>query len=131
MVRSADRMRTRTSTPATALAPLTFRQPPLLTLRTQSQGIVRSPEWCSVVNRTETHAAMKSKQGSAKGMKAEHDTASIRASISFPQNVYRTLQDIAHQKKVSLAWVVREASERYTASERAPARRTKRKADRA
>ena len=64
-------------------------------------------------------------------MKAENDAASIRASISFPPNIYRTLEEIAHQKKVSLAWVVREASERYIAGERTPARRTGKKADRA
>jgi len=40
---------------------------------------------------------------------------SIRATISFPANIYQTLEDIAHQKKVSLAWVVRDASEQYIA----------------
>jgi len=39
----------------------------------------------------------------------------IRASISFPPDVYETLEEIAKQKKVSLAWVVREAAERYIA----------------
>lgn len=38
---------------------------------------------------------------------------SVRATISFPSETYRTLEDIARQKKVSLAWVVREASEQY------------------
>jgi metal-responsive CopG/Arc/MetJ family transcriptional regulator len=41
--------------------------------------------------------------------------ASVRATISFPSEVYQTLEDIARQKKVSLAWVVREASEQYIA----------------
>jgi predicted DNA-binding protein len=41
--------------------------------------------------------------------------ASVRATISFPSEVYTTLEDIARQKKVSLAWVVREASEQYIA----------------
>jgi predicted DNA-binding protein len=40
---------------------------------------------------------------------------SIRASISFPQELYETLTEIARQKKVSLAWVVREAAEQYIA----------------
>ncbi len=40
---------------------------------------------------------------------------SVRATISFPADVYQTLEDIARQKKVSLAWVVREASEQYIA----------------
>jgi predicted transcriptional regulator len=39
--------------------------------------------------------------------------ASVRATISFPQDMYSTLEDIARQKKVSLAWVVREAIDQY------------------
>jgi predicted DNA-binding protein len=38
---------------------------------------------------------------------------SVRASISFPSEVYETLEVIAKEKKVSLAWVVREAAEQY------------------
>jgi predicted DNA-binding protein len=38
---------------------------------------------------------------------------SVRASISFPPEVYRTLENIARDKKVSLAWVVREAVDSY------------------
>ena len=37
----------------------------------------------------------------------------VRASISFPAGVYQTLEEIARRKKVSLAWVVREAAEQY------------------
>jgi len=43
------------------------------------------------------------------------ETASVRASISFPSDTYKTLEEIAKQKKVSLAWVVREATEKYIA----------------
>lgn len=43
------------------------------------------------------------------------DPAAIRASISFPPDVYQTLESIAKRKKVSLAWVVREAAEQYIA----------------
>ncbi len=39
----------------------------------------------------------------------------VRASISFPREVYDTLEMIANEKKVSLAWVVREAAENYIA----------------
>ncbi len=42
-------------------------------------------------------------------------TASVRASVSFPPQLYRTLEEIAKQKKVSLAWVVRDAAEQYVA----------------
>ena len=41
----------------------------------------------------------------------------VRASISFPQEIYQNLESLAKQKKVSLAWVVREAAERYVAVE--------------
>ena len=58
---------------------------------------------------------MKGKKGKARSMKAETSTSSVRATITFPPDVYKTLEDIAKQKKVSLAWVVREASEKYIA----------------
>jgi predicted DNA-binding protein len=41
--------------------------------------------------------------------------AQVRATISFPPDVYETLETIAKEKKVSLAWVVREAAENYIA----------------
>lgn len=37
----------------------------------------------------------------------------VRASISFPSDLYETLDEIAREKKVSLAWVVRDAAEKY------------------
>jgi len=46
---------------------------------------------------------------------ATTDEATVRATISFPADLYQTLEEIARQKKVSLAWVVREASEQYIA----------------
>lgn len=42
-------------------------------------------------------------------------TATVRATISFPAELYETLEDIAKRKKVSLAWVVRDATEQYVA----------------
>ncbi|MCC6264911.1 MAG: ribbon-helix-helix protein, CopG family [Bryobacterales bacterium] len=54
------------------------------------------------------------KQGKAKVL--ERGTAgSVRASVSFPEALYRSLEEIAKQKKVSLAWVVRDAAELYVA----------------
>lgn len=38
-----------------------------------------------------------------------------RASISLPAGLYRELEQIAKQKKVSLAWVIRDAAEVYLA----------------
>jgi hypothetical protein len=47
----------------------------------------------------------------------------VRASISFPAGIFQSLKALAKQKKVSLAWVVREATERYVAEETAKATR--------
>jgi hypothetical protein len=45
------------------------------------------------------------------------DTPAVRASISFPPALYETLERLAKAKKVSLAWIVRDATERYVAEE--------------
>jgi metal-responsive CopG/Arc/MetJ family transcriptional regulator len=47
--------------------------------------------------------------------------AAVRASITFPSDLHEALEKIALKKKVSLAWVVRDASERYVAEENAEA----------
>ena len=39
----------------------------------------------------------------------------VRASIGFPAEVYKALEDIAKEKKVSVAWIVRDATEQYVA----------------
>lgn len=38
-----------------------------------------------------------------------------RASVTFPLELYKTLEQIAKQQKVSIAWVVRDAAEKYVA----------------
>ena len=58
---------------------------------------------------------MKRKKGTTKSMKARGNGRSVRATISFPPDIYETLKGIAKEKKVSLAWVVREATEQYIA----------------
>ena len=65
--------------------------------------------WC----RLQGVPAMKGKRGNEK-MKTQSQAA-VRASISFPPAVYETLDAIAKEKRVSLAWVVREAAEKYIA----------------
>lgn len=42
---------------------------------------------------------------------------SSRVSVTFPMELYRTLEDLAKKKKVSTAWVVRDAAERYVADQ--------------
>jgi metal-responsive CopG/Arc/MetJ family transcriptional regulator len=58
---------------------------------------------------------MRSKRKEERDTKMQQGTASTRASISFPPELYQTLEEIARQKKVSLAWVVRDAAEKYVA----------------
>ena len=41
----------------------------------------------------------------------------VRASVSLPPDLYRTLEALAKQKKVSTAWVMRDAAERYIAEQ--------------
>jgi metal-responsive CopG/Arc/MetJ family transcriptional regulator len=55
---------------------------------------------------------MKRRKEPARSMKPA-STSSVRATISFPTGLYQTIEAIAKQKKVSLAWVVREAVEQY------------------
>lgn len=45
------------------------------------------------------------------------DAAMPRTSVSFPREVYETLEGLAIRKKVSVAWVVRDAVEKYVAEE--------------
>jgi metal-responsive CopG/Arc/MetJ family transcriptional regulator len=70
---------------------------------------------------------MKGKKSEGGNLKAQ-SPSSIRASISFPPDLYEALEAIAKQKKVSLAWVVRDAVEKYVADRslegRQPSRRT-------
>ena len=59
---------------------------------------------------------MTKKRSQGSSLKAQK-TAAVRASITFPPDLYEHLEQIAQQKKVSLAWVVRDATEKYVASE--------------
>ena len=57
---------------------------------------------------------MKKTKGERRSMKTK-SASLVRASISFPPDLYETLEQVAKQKKVSLAWVVRDAAERCVA----------------
>lgn len=50
------------------------------------------------------------------GRKKMEPATTHRASVSFPPQLYRELEQIAKGKKVSLAWVVRDAAEKYVAN---------------
>lgn len=48
----------------------------------------------------------------------ESDSQStVRASVSLPQGLHAELARIARDKKVSLAWVMRDAAEKYVADQ--------------
>lgn len=70
--------------------------------------------WCKVVTGQRKEAAMREQRSHRKSMKAQRK-ATVRASITFPPDLYTTLEKIAQEKKVSLAWVVRDAAEKYVA----------------
>ena len=40
-----------------------------------------------------------------------------RASVTFPAGIYVELERIAEEKRVSVAWVVRDAVEKYVAAQ--------------
>ena len=40
-----------------------------------------------------------------------------RTSVTFPSEVYMSLEIIAKQKKVSTAWVIRDAAEKYVSGQ--------------
>jgi hypothetical protein len=48
---------------------------------------------------------------------AKPSSKTTRASVSFSAATYEELAKLAAEKKVSLAWVVREAAERYVAEQ--------------
>jgi predicted DNA-binding protein len=52
-----------------------------------------------------------------KGGGKAREAAMPRASVSFPPEVYKSIEDLAKKKKVSIAWVVREAVEKYVADQ--------------
>ena len=66
---------------------------------------------------------MKNNRSPGKIPKAQKKAA-VRASITFPPDLYKNLEELAKQKKVSLAWVVRDASEKYVAEGSAKAPRS-------
>ena len=52
-----------------------------------------------------------------RGRKPSGYPKATRASASLPPELYATLQELAKQKKVSLAWIIRDAAEKYVAEQ--------------
>jgi hypothetical protein len=42
---------------------------------------------------------------------------SVRTTVSIPSDTYQVVEALAEQKKVSMAWVVRDALDRYVAEQ--------------
>lgn len=51
------------------------------------------------------------------GKRTTESAKTVRATISLPADQHDELQRIADDKRVSLAWVVRDAVERYLAAQ--------------
>jgi metal-responsive CopG/Arc/MetJ family transcriptional regulator len=66
--------------------------------------------------------SMIGRAGEKRRMKVRNATP-VRASISFPRDLYESLEEIAQAKKVSLAWVVRDAAEQYVVERQQSARK--------
>jgi metal-responsive CopG/Arc/MetJ family transcriptional regulator len=67
--------------------------------------------WCKTTLQSEQ---MSDKRLAKEKAKTRHQP---RASITFPPKLYRTLETLAKEKKVSIAWIVREAAEKYIGDE--------------
>ena len=52
-----------------------------------------------------------------RGRKPTGKPRATRVTASIPPDICQTLQSIAKQKKVSLAWVIRDAAEKYVADQ--------------
>lgn len=50
-----------------------------------------------------------------RGRKPSGKPRAVRTTASLPPDTYQSLQDIAKEKRVSMAWVIRDATERYIA----------------
>jgi metal-responsive CopG/Arc/MetJ family transcriptional regulator len=63
-------------------------------------------------------------------MKNDKDSAAghrkVRASMSLPQDLHEEIERIARARKVSIAWVVRDAVEKYVKSENSVSRKQQR-----
>jgi predicted DNA-binding ribbon-helix-helix protein len=68
---------------------------------------------CKVLHRIQGRLSVAAKRG----RKHTGKSCATRASASLPPELYSTLKDIARQKKVSVAWVIRDAAETYIAGQ--------------
>jgi predicted transcriptional regulator len=55
--------------------------------------------------------------GRKRGRPSSGKPPSVRATVSLPPEIHETLGALARQKKVSMAWVMRDAAEQYVAAQ--------------
>lgn len=68
--------------------------------------------WCSLV-RNGAGAMVKKRESGKNAKKKKGGMVMVRASSSYPRELYRLIEEIATEKKVSVAWVMRDAAEKY------------------
>jgi hypothetical protein len=79
--------------------------------RSLRQALSHAPPRCKVVH--ESRLMKKTTHPSPK----TRATSTPRTSVTFPTDLYKALEELARKKKVSLAWIVRDAAERYVSAE--------------
>jgi len=55
---------------------------------------------------------------SKSSQKQQETHKSVRTSVSLSPELHETLERMAKQKKVSVAWVIRDAAEKYVSEQR-------------
>lgn len=71
----------------------------------------RAPHWCKVVRIFRGQIPMVA--GAKRATKARAASKSVRMSVSLPRELHETLSEMAKGKKVTVAWVIRDAAEKY------------------
>ena len=72
-----------------------------------------TPQWCKVV---QIHHKGKTVASNLRPP-AKQQAKTARVSISFSPILYSDVERLAKEKKVSIAWVVREATEKYVSEQ--------------
>ena len=68
--------------------------------------------WCNAVHYINQGGSTMPNQGN-QAMKQQETLKSVRTSVSLPPDLHDTLERMARGKKVSVAWVIRDAAEKY------------------
>jgi hypothetical protein len=77
-----------------------------------------APMWCNVVQFVIMPANFMT--SSNKMSEEIKSSATVRTSVSIPCGLHNELEKLARDKRVSLAWVIRDAAEKYVADQGRP-----------